>query len=336
MKPAIETINLTKVFEVKERKGLKGLFDRSRRRIVAVDHVNLKIYEGEVFGLLGPNGAGKTTMVKMLCTLLEPTDGEAYVNGFHVVKEADRVKESLGVMLTGERTLYWKLTGRENLEYFAALYHLKPREARVRADRLLELVGLKDRANTLVEEYSTGMRVRLSFAKALLNDAPIIFFDEPTLSLDPQGARRLRDVILELRKAGRTILLTTHYMEEADMLCDRVGIIDKGRIIALGTPGELKGMLRKEDVIEVEGFRLADVHLRQVKALTCVKKAALTIDDPVSSHGKLRVIAFNSREATPHILNILMKGDAKVELIKATEPTLEDVFIDLTGRALRD
>jgi ABC-2 type transport system ATP-binding protein len=272
----------------------------------------------------------------MLCTLLEPSQGEAYVNGHHVVKESERVKETIGVMLTGERTLYWKLTGKENLDYFAALYHVPPEVARKRVSELLDIVELTDKANVLVEDYSSGMRVRLSFAKALLNNAPTIFLDEPTLGLDPQGARKMREVIMQLREQGHTVLLTTHYMEEADLLCDRLAIIDHGKIIALGSPGELKQKIRRHDIIEVELSRAAEKIVEQVKELAGVETAVFQMTDASAGRGILRVQAENGRTLLPSLLKALSTNHAKIEFIKPSEPTLEDVFIELTGRTLRD
>lgn len=184
----VEVKTLSKRFETKEGPILR----KKRKSLVAVDGISFSVPRGEIFGLLGPNGAGKTTIIKMLCTLITPSSGDASINGHSVVKEPQKVRESLGVMLTGERTLYWKLTGRENLEYFAALYHLQPSDTKKRISYLLQLIGLADREDTVVENYSTGMRIRLSFAKALLNEAPVLLFDEPTASLDPQTSRLLR------------------------------------------------------------------------------------------------------------------------------------------------
>src|SRR5215216_4110064 len=218
----------------------------------AVNGVDLQIERGEIFGLLGPNGAGKSTTIRMLCTLLEPTSGSAHVNGFDIVKQANDVRRSLGTVLAGERSIYWKLTGRENLEYFAALYHIPQAIAKTRVDELIERMELKERANELVEKYSTGMRQRIAISKALLARPPIILLDEPTLGLDPQAARRARELITELKAEGHTILLTTHYMEEADQLSDRIGIIDQGKIIALGTPAELKQRIAQKDALRLE------------------------------------------------------------------------------------
>ncbi|MGH2490134.1 MAG: ABC transporter ATP-binding protein, partial [Candidatus Limnocylindria bacterium] len=206
---------LVKEFE----KGRHTLWQRLRRepdrrtRFRAVDGIDLRVETGEIFGLLGPNGAGKTTTMKMLSTLLEPTSGSIEVLGIDVARQPRAVRARLGAMLSGERSLYWKLTARENLEYFAALYHVPPKETRERIDRALESVKLGDRAEDYVERYSTGMRQRLALARALLPDPPLVILDEPTVGLDPQSARDLRDRVRDLRAQGRTVLLTTHYME---------------------------------------------------------------------------------------------------------------------------
>jgi ABC-2 type transport system ATP-binding protein len=240
--PAIEALGLVKEFE----RGRRTIWQRLRRepdrreRFRAVDGVDLDVRRGEIFGLLGPNGAGKTTTMKMLATLLEPTAGSARVLGLDVVRDAREVRRRMGAVLSGERSLYWKLTGRENLEYFAALYHVPARATRARIDHSLAAVQLVDRADDYVERYSTGMRQRLVLARALLPDPELLLLDEPTVGLDPQAARDLRGRVAGLKADGRTAVLTTHYMEEADQLCDRVAIIDHGRIVALDTPAALK------------------------------------------------------------------------------------------------
>src|SRR6058998_507162 len=252
--PAVETKNLVKVFE----KGRRTIWQRLRRepdrreRFRAVDGIDLRVESGEIFGLLGPNGAGKTTTMKMLATLLIPTSGTIRVLGIDPLTRPREVRARLGALLSGERSLYWKLTGRENLEYFAALYHVPPAETKARIANVLAAVKLADRADDYVERYSTGMRQRLALARALLPNPPLVVLDEPTVGLDPQASRDLRDRVRELKAQGRTVLLTTHYMEEADQLCDRVAIIDHGRIVAMDTPGALKRTIRAEEIVRLD------------------------------------------------------------------------------------
>ncbi|KPV47830.1 ABC transporter ATP-binding protein, partial [Kouleothrix aurantiaca] len=223
---------------------------------------------------LGPNGAGKTTTLRMLSTLLQPSAGRATINGYDLASQPDMVRRNLGAVLTGERSIYWKLTGRENLEYFAALYHLPPDVARRRVAELLERLGLANRANDAVEGYSSGMKQRIAIAKALLASPPVVLLDEPTVGLDPQSARNLRELILEIKGEGRTVLLTTHYMEEADLLCDRVGIIDLGKIIALDTPAALKRSIRQLDVMQLEVEAFDEALLPGLEALPGVQHCA--------------------------------------------------------------
>jgi ABC-2 type transport system ATP-binding protein len=328
----VEVQSLSKVFETKEGPMLRKV----PKRVVAVDEVSFSVPKGEIFGLLGPNGAGKTTTIKILCTLITPTSGDAFVNGFSIAKDQQRVRENLGVMLTGERTLYWKLTGRENLEYFAALYHLDPSSAKKRIQELLDLVGLNERENMLVENYSTGMRIRLSFAKALLNDAPVLLFDEPTASLDPQSSRLIRDVIRRLRDQGHAIILTTHNMDEADLLSDRVAIIDHGRIVRLGSPSELKEKVKENDVIEIEARNLSEQTTSALESFSEISKVALASVNSSDDSGVLRIHAEKGAEVLPRILEFLVRKQVAITKVSFIEPTLEDVFIAETGRSLRD
>jgi ABC-2 type transport system ATP-binding protein len=301
----------------------------------AVDGVNLQIERGEIFGLLGPNGAGKSTTIRMLCTLLEPTSGTARVNGFDVVKQANDVRRSLGTLLAGERSIYWKLSGRENLEYFAALNHIPPTVAKKRVDELIERMEIKERANELVEKYSTGMRQRIAIAKALIARPPILLLDEPTLGLDPQAARNLRELILDLQKEGHTILLTTHYMEEADQLSDRIGIIDTGKIIALDTPGGLKRQIDQKEVVRLEVSGWYEKIGQQLRALPGVENLT---PRKLENDGQWEVSlqTSDSRAILPGVVETVNHNGTRLLNMNIVRPTLEDVFINLTGKALRD
>jgi ABC-2 type transport system ATP-binding protein len=310
-----------------------------RRRVaeqsVAVDRVSFGIREGEIFGLLGPNGAGKTTTIRMLCTLLQPTSGTATINGYDIERQAGMVRQSLGAVLTGERSIYWKLSGRENLEYFAALYHLPPAVAKRRTAELLDRLGLAHRADEMVERYSSGMKQRIAIAKALLANPPVLLLDEPTIGLDPQSARNLRELILEIKQEGRTILLTTHYMEEADQLCDRVGIIDLGKIIALDTPANLKKSINQLDImqLEVEDFdpRLTET-LDDQPAVERVVARYLDAERVWS----LALHTTDSRGILPRLIELIGSRAGRIRHLAIAQPSLEDVFISLTGKQLRD
>src|ERR671934_499117 len=229
---AIEAENLRRTY-----KQTSGFVRRRTKTIEAVRGIDFEVAEGELFGLLGPNGAGKTTTIKMLITLLIPTSGSARVLGLDVVRQAREVRKRIGYVFGGERGVYERLSGLDNLRYFAELYGVPAREQKRRIPELLELVGLNGREKERVEGYSRGMRQRLHIARGLLHDPPVVVLDEPTIGVDPVGARELRATIAELARAGKTVLLTTHYMYEADALCDRIAVIAKGKIVASGTPG---------------------------------------------------------------------------------------------------
>uniref|UniRef100_A0A7C4BA24 ATP-binding cassette domain-containing protein n=1 Tax=Thermofilum pendens TaxID=2269 RepID=A0A7C4BA24_THEPE len=330
MSEAVVARGLVKRFVTREG----GLLWRGRKRVVeALRGVSFEVRRGEIFGLLGPNGAGKTTTIKILSTLLLPDAGEAWVNGYDVVREPRKVRESVGVSLYSDRGFYWKLTGRENLVYFARLYHLDPAYARERIRYLLELLDLEADADRLVEEYSTGMKSKLNIARALLHDPPVLFLDEPTIGLDPGAARKVREVVLHLKKEGKTILLTTHNMFEADMLCDRVAIISRGSVIAVGTPGELKAKVSGRRVVEVELLAPDQGLAERVKGVDGVVGVALSVKDPASGLSELRVV-YDGDDSLPRILSLVASSSAKLLSVRSVEPTLEDVFIALTGERL--
>jgi ABC-2 type transport system ATP-binding protein len=303
--------------------------------VVAVAGVSFCVRAGEIFGLLGPNGAGKSTTIRMLCTLLEPTGGSARIAGYDVVREADMVRRCLGAVLTGERSIYWKLTGRENLAYFAALYHLPPAVARRRIQELLERLEIAQRADEYVERYSSGMKQRIAIAKALLANPPVLLLDEPTIGLDPQAARTLRALILELKRDGHTILLTTHYMEEADLLCDRIGIVDHGTIIALDTPAALKRSIEQPDIVQVE-IEGSDVAL--VDALRDLPGAQHVAwhDRAVDGAWSITLQTADSRSVLPALFERIGAASGRIRNVTVAQPSLEDVFIAHTGKRLRE
>lgn len=333
--PAIEARGLTKIFQIGRRTWLQRLRRRPDRRelLRAVDGIDLLVGQGEIFGVLGPNGAGKTTTLRMLSTLLIPSAGEARVLGFDVVRQPQEVRRRLGAVLAGERSTYWKLTARENLEYFAALYQLPRSQAAARIERALRAVELHDRADDYVERYSTGMRQRLVLARALLPDPELLLIDEPTVGLDPQSAAHLRERISTFREQGRTVLLTTHYMEEADQLCDRIAIIDRGRIAALGTPDELKRTIRADQVVRL---RLAangttPAFLDRLRGTTVAAH-----QEEVDGELSLTFHCSSAPDFVPRAFEAARDTDAVIRHVELVPVTLEEVFLTITGRALRE
>jgi len=320
--PAIELENVRRIFRT-----TTGVLRRRTKEVVALDGLTLSVGEGELFGILGPNGAGKTTTIKVLTTLLIPTGGSARVLGFDVVRDAQRVRRSIGFVFGGERGLYYRVSGRDNLHYFAELYALPPREIGPRSDELLAMVGLRDRADEKVEGYSRGMKQRLHLARALLHDPPVLFLDEPTAGLDPIGARELRDTVRGLRERGKTIVLTTHYMFEADTLCDRVAVVNEGKLVALGTPAELKRLVSDQSVVELEVFGVSPEAVARLRALESVDSVAV---EQRELRQVLRVQTPLGERAVARLLEAL--SGVEVGRVSVREATLEDAYVRLIGR----
>src|SRR5215211_3346155 len=318
---AIEVSHLRRTF-----KSHIGVIKRTTKEIVAVEDISFEIQEGELFGLLGPNGAGKTTTVKMLTTLLIPTAGSASVKGFDVVHQAEEVRKRIGFIFGGERGLYWRLSGIDNLRYFASLYSIDPDVTKKRIPYLLDMVGLNGRGDEKVQGYSRGMKQRLHVARTLLHDPDVLFLDEPTLGLDPVGARELRRTIAGLTAAGKTILLTTHYMFEADALCDRIAVLSHGEIVAEGTPSELKARVAEGRVVEIEVFGVAEERLDALRRLEGVKSVAVEEREQAQV---LLVQADMGVEVTPLVLAHL--DGASVGRVSYREPTLEDAYVALVS-----
>ncbi|MGB9675885.1 MAG: ATP-binding cassette domain-containing protein [Candidatus Bathyarchaeales archaeon] len=310
--------------EVIKAEGLTKVFNKN---LVAVDHVNFSVRDGEIFGFLGPNGAGKTTTINMLITVLKPTEGKASVLGYDVVKQANDVRKLIGVV-PQEYTADEDLTGYENIILCADLYGIPREVSKKRALELLELVELTDFKDKRVETYSGGMRRRLELACGLINRPKVLFLDEPTLGLDVQTRAATWDYIKRLKKEyGMTLFMTTHYLEEADALCDRIAIIDHGKIIVTGTPSELKDGLGG-DIITISIKENADVTeiIRSVKNVKEVK----------NEDGAYRIKAEAGELTAPLIIEALRKKGYTVTKLSLTEPTLNEVYLEYTGRAMRD
>jgi len=308
--------------------GLTKVFSAGGSRVVAVDHVSIEVREGEIFGLLGPNGAGKTTTIKLLTTLLKPTEGKAQVAGFDIVEEPEEVRRRIS-WVSSDIILDDDLKGIENMMIQARLYHMPIRDARRRAWELLDMFGLREAGDRYVKEYSTGMRKRLEVAMALLPRPRVIFMDEPTVGLDVNVRRMLWDYIRKIVNAeGVTIFMTTHYMEEAEMLCDRVAFISRGRIIAVGSPGELRNLVGG-DVIVVEYANEVD-H----ESLVILKSLDHVRDVRVEGN-RVRISVDNTEYALPMIMR---EASRLGRMIKVTlqRPNLESVFIYLTGQSLTE
>lgn len=318
---AIEVNHLRRVY-----RPTIGVFRRSVKEIVAVQDISLSVQSGELFGLLGPNGAGKTTTVKVLTTLLLPTTGSAKILGHDIVKEANTCRKKIGFIFGGERGLYWRLSGVDNLRYFGSLYHVDPETIKKRIPFLLEMVGLKDRGNERVEGYSRGMKQRLHVARTLLHDPDVLFLDEPTIGLDPVGAREFRQVILNLQSEKKTILLTTHYMFEADALCQRVAVINHGKIIALDTPSGLKQNVSDLAVIEIETFGAPNDMIDQLRQQSYVD--SMSIEDRDQKQ-VLLIQTTRGAEAVPDVMNSL--HGVHIGKVLVREPTLEDAYVRLVG-----
>jgi ABC-2 type transport system ATP-binding protein len=320
---AVEVVGLQRSY----RSGT-GVIRRRAKEIQALRGITFSIEGGELFGLLGPNGAGKTTTIKVLTTLLLPSAGTARVLGFDVARRPREVRSRIGYVFGGDRGLYDRLSALENLRYFADVYRVPPRGQRSRIDELLQLVGLEGRERERVETYSRGMKQRLHIARGLLHDPPVLFLDEPTLGLDPVGARELRQMIARLRDAGKTILLTTHYMFEADELCRRIAVIADGRIVATGTPAELKDRIADRTIVEIEAFGASDAMIDRLRAVAGVTSVSVELREQAQV---ILVQASRGSELVQPLLREL--GDARVGKVVPREPTLEDAYVDLVGSA---
>ena len=303
-------------------------FKRGLKEVEALRGVSFSIEQGELFGLLGPNGAGKTTTIKILTTLLLPTSGRARVLGLDPATQHRELRSRIGYVFGGDRGLYDRLSGLDNLKFFADVYRVPIREKSHRIEELLDTVGLRGRERERVETYSRGMRQRLHIARGLLHDPELLFFDEPTIGLDPVGARELRQTVAGLREAGKTILLTTHYMFEADELCGRVAVIAGGRIVAQGKPSELKAAVSEGTVVEIETYGVDESRLDRLRALDGVKSVSTETRD------QAQVVIVQATAGAFLVQPVLAALDGvTIGKVVSREPTLEYAYVELVREA---
>lgn len=310
MKTVVKVVDL-----IKEYNGVKAL-----------KGVSLEVYEGEILGLLGPNGAGKSTLMNIIAGVIKPTSGKVEVLGYDVLKNREKVALKIGYC-PQETVLYGNLTVMENMMFYAGLYNIPGSEAKKRAKRILEYLGLSGVEKTLAKRLSGGMKRRLNLAVALLNDPELLLLDEPTVGLDPNIRRSVWDAIKRLKEEGKTIILATHYMEEADELSDRVAIMNEGQIVALDTPEALKKMVGPLAAIELEFSKLPENLDKVLGRVDVVEKYVL-------KNEKVVLYTKDPDTALPQVVSLVIENGGKLARIDVREPTLEDVFVKLTGRGL--
>lgn len=316
MNNAIKVDNLTKYYGDPSA--------RSGQALLAVDHINFEVYQGEIFGFLGPNGAGKTTTQRMLTTLLEPTEGRIVINGHDLARDAYPVKRQTG-LVPEESNVYAELTAWDNLMFTARLYRVPRRERVKRAQELLEAFGLWEKRDVKVENFSKGMRRRLSIAMAIIHKPALLFLDEPTPGLDAQTARAIRDLVRRLNAEGTTIFLTTHQIEEANQLCDRVAIINHGRIAAIDTPEQLKRAFQRVQSVEVALEPDGQAHGQPLAALPGVTTS-------VKMGDKWRLYTEDPSVLLPQVMDYARSQRLRVVSLSTLGPSLEDVFLEITGQ----
>ncbi len=325
----IETFNLTKRYPQIKRYHEIVIHPFQKREITALDGINIRVKQGEVFGLLGPNGAGKTTLIKTLCTLLLPNEGTALVNGYDIMEQEREVRRSIGYVVNDERSFYWRLTGRQNLGFFAILNNLAPKRTDLMIEKVLRLVGLENNGDKRVKDYSTGMKQKLAIARGMLSDPEVLFMDEPTRSLDPVIAKSLREFIRKniVEGEGKTVFLSTHNLGEAEDLCDTIGIIDRGKIKACGTLGEMRALFdgKRRYLIELENSTTG-----LMKGLKDVFPFELRKTRP--GGGVIIEVAIDDRRTVSRVIEAIVNHGGKVVGCSPGGRTLEEVFSRATLR----
>ncbi|HEY7350266.1 MAG TPA: ABC transporter ATP-binding protein [Ktedonobacterales bacterium] len=328
---AIKTEHVSRIYKLRRQKDSKG---EKQKTLVALNDVNLEVSQGELFGLLGPNGAGKTTLIKILTTLLAPSGGFCYVDGLDVVRQAQEVRRRISMVSGGETSGYGILTVRENLWMFSQFYGISWKDANQRIADMLKVVELESHANARISGLSTGQRQRMNFCRGFITDPKVVFLDEPTLGLDINAARIVRRFTREWmqQNPGRTVLLTTHYMAEADELCDRIAIIDHGAVLACDTPANLKHLLQKQPVFEVTASGITE---RTIEALEHAPGVVRVIGEADESGSAYRLkFILEAEAAIGSVINALTEQQGRILSLQKNEPTLEDVFVALVGRSL--
>ncbi len=324
-------------------RGIRRVYSAKPAPITALAGVDLEVQPGELFGLLGPNGAGKTTLIKILTTLLLPSAGTARVFGFDIEHETKQIRRIMNMVAGGEQSGYGILTVREQLWMFSQFYGLATREGWTRVDELIDAVGLDEQRLQRVSSLSTGQRQKMNFARGLLNDPWILFLDEPTLGLDVSAARSVRELVVGWKAAvpGRTVLLTTHYMAEADELCERIAIVDRGRVLAIGTPAELKQRVQRESIFRIELDRLVGGPTALARLPGVVSATAATAAQAGGTTGDPRQtvevnLVLVEDAALGGVVGALGGLGARILALRKSEPTLEEVFVELVGRGFDD
>ncbi len=325
---AIETKKLRRVYKV------RGAKKRESKKLIALNNINLSIQKGELFGLLGPNGAGKTTLIKILTTLLSPTSGKASVAGYDVVKEPEMIRQVINMVSGGEASGYGLLTVRENLWMFSQFYGIPTPEANKRIKKLLEIVGLADRMNTRSSDLSTGLRQKMNIVRGFMTDPSVLFLDEPTLGLDVGASRDVRRFVRQWvdDNPERTILLTTHYMVEADEMCDRVAIINQGKVLACDTPAKLKQNLQQKAIFEITVDSPQPIKKAVLQKVGGINSCAVTAQDGSS----VLELILEEEAVLAGVIEALGKQQARIMSLQKREPTLEDVFVKLVGLRMEE
>ncbi|HWP92644.1 MAG TPA: ABC transporter ATP-binding protein [Thermodesulfobacteriota bacterium] len=337
MSYAIETHDLTKNFPVIKRYREMIVHPFRRKEITALQEVNIQVRKGELFGLLGPNGAGKTTLIKILCTLVLPTSGKAFVGGLDVTKEGRSIRRIIGYVISDERSFYWRLTGRQNLKFFAKLNNIPNSEADTRIDRVLEFLELADNAERMFKDYSTGMRQKLAIARGLLTNPEIIFMDEPTRSLDPITVQNLRTLVKDkiVGEEKKTVVFATHNLQEAQDICDRVGIIHKGQLKAVGSVEEIRRKLGTDKKYVMKLKALEYESLKKIISVSSVRKIRFMENGSHPDYIQIEVETADGDGSIPSLIKQIVDAGAKVYSLHEEETSLEELFSRVIDRGDR-